>query len=380
MPRYLVLHASVGSGHRSAANALARAFERQPDSEVRVIDALDYASPILRAAYSRAYLELSQRAPIVWQMFYESTDNSEAEWVPIRDQLRGLMAELAVTKLKDMIRQYAPAAIVCTHFLPAELLMRLKVEGALRVPTYTVITDHAVHSQWLTPGVDGYFVASEFPRKLMIDRGVPPAIVHVTGIPVNPEIAQPKDAQAMRAQYDLPGAGPVLSLFGGGLAPKRVRRIVVGLLELPASGILLVVAGRNAELPAALHGLGDGPQMRLRVLSQIDYVDDLVAASDLAITKAGGLIVSEVLARGRPLVVIDPIPGQEEWNADYLVSRGAGLQLRVVEWVPWTVEQLLADPQRLARLRQRAAKAGRPNAARDIAEHVARELRTGKHA
>jgi processive 1,2-diacylglycerol beta-glucosyltransferase len=243
-----------------------------------------------------------------------------------------------------------------------------------------VITDHAVHSQWITPGVDGYFVASEFPRKLMIDRGVAPAIVHISGIPVNPEIAQPKDSQAMRTQHDLPGAGPVLSLFGGGLAPKRVRRIVEGLVELPHSGMLVVVAGRNAELPAALDGLSNGPRMQLRVLSQIEYVDDLVAASDLVITKAGGLIVSEVLARGTPLVVIDPIPGQEEWNADYLISRGAGLQLRLVEWVPWTIEQLLADPPRLAALRQRARDAGRPNAARDIAEHVARELRTGKHA
>lgn len=380
MPRYLLLHATVGSGHRSAANALAGAFERLPDSEVRVIDALDYASPIFRSAYARSYLELSQRAPIVWQMFYESTDNSDAEWAPIRDQLRSLMAELAVTKLKDTIRQYAPAAIVCTHFLPAELLMRLKVEGELRIPTYTVITDHAVHSQWITPGVDGYFVASEFPRKLMIDRGVPAAIVHISGIPVNPEIAQPKDPQAMRAQHDLPLAGPVLSLFGGGLALQRVRRIVEGIIRLPYPGMLLVVAGRNAELPAALGDLRDGPQMRLRVLSQIDYVDDLVAASDMVITKAGGLIVSEVLARGAPLVVIDPIPGQEEWNADYLVSSGAGLQLRVVEWVPWTVEQLLGDPARLGRIRERARLVGRPNAARDIAEHVARELRSGRHA
>ena len=379
MPRYLLLHATVGSGHRSAANALANALERLPDSEVRVVDALDYASPIFRSAYARSYVELSQRAPLIWQMFYESTDNTDAEWAPIRDQVRSLMAELAVTKLKDMIRQFAPAAIVCTHFLPAELLMRLKLEGELRIPTYTVITDHAVHSQWITPGVDGYFVASEFPRKLMIDRWVAPAIIHVTGIPVNPEIAEPKEQLAMRAQHDLPSAGPVLSLFGGGLAPKRVRRIVEGLVQLPYPGMLMVVAGRNAELPAALAGLGDGPQMRLRVLSQIDYVDDLVAASDMVITKAGGLIVSEVLARGTPLVVIDPIPGQEEWNADYLVSSGAGLQLRVVEWVPWAVEQLLSDAPRLARIRERARAAGRPNAARDIAEHVARELRSGQH-
>lgn len=379
MPRYLLLHATVGSGHRSAANALAEAFERLPDGEVRVEDALDYASPIFSSAYARSYLELSQRAPIVWQVFYESTDSSDAEWAPLRDQLRGRAAELVVAKLKSMIRSYAPAAIVCTHFLPAELLMRLKLEGELRVPTYTVITDHAVHSQWITPGVDGYFVASEFPRKLLIERGVAPAIVHVSGIPVNPEIGLPKDPQAVRAARRLPADGPIISLFGGGLAPKRVVRIVEGLLQIERPGALVVVAGRNAELPQALGHLADGPQMQLRVLSQIDYVDDLVAASDLVVTKAGGLIVSEVLARGTPLVVIDPIPGQEEWNADFLVSSGAGLQLRVVEWVPWAIEQLLADAARLAALRSRAHAVGRSNAARDIAEHVARELRTGTH-
>jgi processive 1,2-diacylglycerol beta-glucosyltransferase len=346
---------------------------------VRIEDALDYASPIFSTAYARSYLELSQRAPLVWQMFYESTDSNDSEWTPIRDRMRGLVAELAVTKLKDLIRQYAPAAIICTHFLPAELLMRLKLAGEMRLPTYTVITDHAVHNQWITPGVDGYFVASEFPRKLMIDRGVAGAIIHVTGIPVNPNIAQPKDPRAMRQQHDLPLDGAIITLFGGGLVPTRARRMVEGLIALEQAGMLVVVAGRNSELPAALTDLSDGEHMRLRVLDQIDYVDDLVAASDLVITKAGGLIVSEVLARGAPMVVIDPIPGQEEWNADYLVSSGAGLQLRVVEWIPWTVEQLLNAPERLATLRLHAGEAGRPNAARDIAEQIAHELRTFKH-
>jgi processive 1,2-diacylglycerol beta-glucosyltransferase len=378
MPRYLILHVSVGNGHRSAANALADAFERLPDSEVRVEDALDYASPIFSTAYSRSYLELSQRAPLVWQMFYESSDSSDPDWAPIRDRMRGLVAELAVTRLNDLIRQYAPAAIICTHFLPAELLTRLKLDGGMRTPTFTVITDHAVHSQWITPGVDGYFVASEFPRKLMIDRGVPAAIVYASGIPVNPEIATPKAAHSVRARHGLPADGAVLALFCGGLVPARVRRIVEGLTALDADGMLVVVAGRNTELPAALAGLSGGARMGLRVLEQIDYVDDLVAASDIVITKAGGLIVSEVLARGTPLVVIDPIPGQEEWNADYLVSSGAGLQLRVIEWVPWTVEQLLAEPDRLQHLREHAQRAGRPNAARDIAEQVANQLRTSR--
>ncbi len=374
MPRYLLLHASVGSGHRSAANALAEALDRLPDSEVRVEDTLDYASPIFSAAYSRSYLELSQRAPLIWQMFYESMDTTDSDWAPLRDRMRGLVAELAITKLKDLIRDYAPAAIICTHFLPAELLMRLKLDGSMRVPTYTVITDHAVHSQWITPGVDGYFVASEFPRKLMIERDVPAAIIHATGIPVNPAVTAPKDPAEMRRKHNLPASGAVLTLFGGGLLSQRVRRVVEGIAALGQPGLLLVVAGRNAELPAALAGLESGPHMQLRVLEHIDYVDDLVVASDLVITKAGGLIVSEVLARGAPLLVIDPIPGQEEWNADFLVSSGAALQLRLVEWAPWTIEQLLLAPERLAALRAHAAAAGRPNAARDIAELIARAL------
>jgi processive 1,2-diacylglycerol beta-glucosyltransferase len=374
MPRFLILHASVGGGHRSAALALEQAFKRLPDSEERVEDTLDYASALFRTAYARSYLELSQRAPLVWQMFYESTDLDDSEWTRMSDQLRGLVAELAVTGLKRMIRKYAPAAIVCTHFLPAELLMRMKLGGDLRQPTYTVITDHAVHSNWITPGVDGYFVASEFPCELMIARGVPAAIVHVTGIPVNPETAIPKEPQAMRTRHDLPLDRPVIALFGGGLVSTRVRRIVKGMLALDEDGLLVVVAGRNAELPAALADLGDGRRMRLRVLSHVDYVDDLIAASDLVITKAGGLIVSEVLARGTPLLVIDPIPGQEEWNADYLVSSGAGLQLRLPEWVPWTVQQLLNDRQRLSRIRGRAERAGRPRAANDIAEIVSRAV------
>jgi processive 1,2-diacylglycerol beta-glucosyltransferase len=136
------------------------------------------------------------------------------------------------------------------------------------------------------------------------------------------------------------------------------------------------VGGRNTDVPGALADLTDGPHMRLKVLGHIDYLDDLVAASDLVITKAGGLIVSEVLARGRPLLVIDPIPGQEEWNADYIVSAGAGVQLRLPVWVPYTVQNLLAEPSRLTAMRECAGRAGHSRAALDIAEHILRELRS----
>jgi processive 1,2-diacylglycerol beta-glucosyltransferase len=243
-----------------------------------------------------------------------------------------------------------------------------------------VITDYMVHSLWISDIVDGYFLASDLTRDAMISRGVPPAVLRVTGIPVKLEIAEPKAADAMRARHKLPAEGPIITLFGGGIQPSRVRQIVARMLEATTPGLLVVAAGRSTSLAESIADLKDGPALKLRRLGMIDYVDDLVAASDLVITKSGGLIVSEVLGRGTPMIVIDPIPGQEEWNADFVAGSGAGIQLRQPESVPMAALSLVASPERLAATREQAARAGRPRAALDIAEHILSDLRTGAYA
>jgi processive 1,2-diacylglycerol beta-glucosyltransferase len=141
---------------------------------------------------------------------------------------------------------------------------------------------------------------------------------------------------------------------------------------IPAT--LVVVAGRNQTLIDEIADLTDGTEMKLIKLEQIDYVDDLVAASDMVITKAGGLIVSEVLARGTPLVIFEPLPGQEEWNADVVSGYGAGIQLRMPEMAALSALQLLVQPERLQAMRERASEIGRPRAALDIAERILADL------
>jgi processive 1,2-diacylglycerol beta-glucosyltransferase len=132
-------------------------------------------------------------------------------------------------------------------------------------------------------------------------------------------------------------------------------------------------------LAEALSDLIDGTQVQLRLLGKNDYVDDLVAASDLVITKSGGLIVSEVLARGVPMLIVDPIPGQEEWNADFVAGSGAGIQLNHPEAVPPAALFLLSQPERLALMREQARRFGRPRAALDIAERVLGDLASGQY-
>ena len=380
MPRILILYASVGTGHRRAALALAEAFRRKQHGEVWVEDALDYGSPLFRQAYTRSYLDLSERAPMLWRLFYQSTNSSDPESIEITNRLRSLVERLGVTRLDRLVRQCAPGAIICTHFLPVELLLRLKLRGRLPQPIYCVVTDFVAHTFWVAPGLDGYFVASELTRDQLVARGVPPSIIHVSGIPIDPQIAEPKPMEAMRIRHGFPTDAPLVSLFGGGIDVERVRLMIEGLLARGTCGTLAVIAGRNEALIAALDDMADGPAMSLRKFGLIPFVDDLVAASDLVITKAGGLIVSEGLARGTPLLLIDPIPGQEEWNADYVVSVGAGIQLRLPESVPGAVRYLLARPERLAALRAGAREVGRPRAALDIAERILQDLHLGVHA
>jgi processive 1,2-diacylglycerol beta-glucosyltransferase len=378
MPRVLLLHASVGTGHKRAAEALATAFTRRQPGEVRVEDVLDHTSLLFRVAYARSYLELTDRAPLVWGYFYTQT-NADPNLAEFTNNIRKLVESIGTNGLKDVLRSFVPEVIICTHFLPMELLVRYKRNAQLPQPIYCVVTDFAAHTFWTYTEIDGYFVADDATRDQLIERGVTPSQIIVSGIPVDPGAGEPKDRLEVRARRGLPAEGHVITLFGGGVDDDHVRVMVQGLRRRQVEGTLVVVAGRNQTLADSLADIPSTPRLRVRVLRFIDYVDDLIVASDLVVTKAGGLIVSEVLARGVPLVVIDPIPGHEEWNADFVVRSGSGAQLRLPESVPATVERLLGQPQLLAEMRCAARAAGRPRAAADIAEQVINDYDTRRH-
>jgi processive 1,2-diacylglycerol beta-glucosyltransferase len=371
MPRILILYASLGSGHSHAASALGRAFERHPGVEVQIEDALAYASPILRETLTRAYEQLSEKAPRLYRLIYEGSDVSDLKDSMSNTLLLSKIERPFFKNFEQLVKTSAPDVFICVQQIPSRLLQLLKQENdELPQPHYVVITDAVAHSTWINYGVDGYFVASELTANILIKQGIDPTLLKVTGIPVNLEILHPKQSEEMRIQHDLPLEVPVITLFGGGLQPRRVRVMVTGLLESSMPGMLVVATGRNQALVPALADLVDGPHMQLRLLERIDYIDDLIAASDVVITKAGGLIASEVIARGTPLVIIDPIPGQEEWNADAIAAYGVGIQLRLPEMVAPAVQFLLSQPDHLAFMRHQASKFGRPKAAIDIVNFI----------
>jgi processive 1,2-diacylglycerol beta-glucosyltransferase len=372
MARILILHASVGTGHKSAGQALEKALNLRQAGQVWCEDALDYGSKVFRNLYVGSYLELSEKIPELWALFYERSDKDENE---LTKDLRTLLDRIGVTQLNELIAERRPDAIICTHILPLNLVAREQRKGRISCPLYCVVTDYTAHVFWAAPEVDAYFVPNIESKEMLIKRGVAEAVISITGIPINPAITAAKNPTQIRQDRQITQT-PVITLMGGGLDPKKVRLMVIGLLNRPLNGTLFVVAGRNKELHKALQGLQSSPTLQLQVLDYIDYVDDLVVASDVVITKAGGLIVSEVLARHTPMVIVDPIPGQEEWNADHIVSVGAGVQVRLAEMVPPVVENLLHAPARLALLRAGAKQAGRPEAAFTVAEAVLHKIQS----
>ncbi len=371
MARVLILHASVGAGHRRAADALAEAFARRSPGQVRVEDVLDYTNPLFREAYAHSYLRLTDKLPALWGYVYEQTDR---DFFRFATELRTLVDAIWAWGLRKLLRDYAPRVIVCTHFLPVEVLALRKGQSRLQQPLYCVVTDYAAHAFWAYRDVDRYFVATDETRQQLVARGVASSTIMCHGIPVDPRVTAAKTLEDQRKNHDLPLDKPVITLFGGGLEPNRVRVIVEGLMHQGIVATLIVVAGRNRTLIAEIADLGSTPTLQLRKLGFIDYVDDLVVASDVVITKGGGLTVTEVLARGRPMIIIDPIPGQEESNADYLAGIGAAISIRLPQHVPFAVAQLLSDPQRLHDMSVSANRAARPRAALDIVETILSDI------
>lgn len=380
MARILIFYSPFGSGHLSASKALAAALRKQnADHIVIVEDIFTLVGSALRSVISNLYARLSERAPLLYEVYYESTDVDELSFAMTSNLLTDALYSPALSGLAKFIERVAPDAIVCTQQFPLAAVSFLKQQGRISLPLYVVVTDFMVHASWIAPAVDGYFVAHPQTAYVLGRRGVDADCIHVTGIPVKLELLTPKTTADARTAHALPLDRPVISIFGSGIESKRVRMLVERLLEeatLPS--LAVTVAGRNQELSAALRDLHGGAHMALRQEGMIDFVDDLVVASDIVISKSGGLIVSEVLARGTPMIIIDPIPGQEEWNADFVAGAGAGIQLRMAEMAPMAALELLAEPERLASMATHAQRMGRPRAALDIATTILAEIERGK--
>ncbi len=365
--RVLVLSASVGAGHLRAAQAVELALRQlDPSAVVKNLDVLELTNAAFRRVYGRAYLDLVNKAPHVLGYFYDLLDR------PTSPRHKGDKLRLAVEKLNMMrflkfLKAEQWDIIVNTHFLPAELIASLRTKGQLNTPHFTVTTDFETHRLWVNQPCDHYFTATDEGAAYLQHWGVPDGDVTVTGIPIHPVFSQPKDRGACLQRQGLVGDRPIVLQLAGGFGVGPIEGIFHSLAVIEVPLEIVVVTGRNEEAKAQLERASVPERHRVKVLGFTDQIDELMAVADIVVSKPGGLTTSEVLARGAAMAVINPIPGQESRNSDFLLENGAAIKINNIATLAHKLAPLLREPSRLARLKENARRIGKPQAAFDVA-------------
>jgi len=360
--RTLILAAGVGSGHNSAARAVEVALAASgAGGEVRRIDVLDTTSPVFNRLYDDAYFALAAEAPWLVSWGYDQQDAP----FTISPLLRWF-EEVSTTSLVREIREYSPDLVIATHFMPARLVSLMLIRKQINAALDVVTTDFDFQGLWLSTPLTRIYVAREESRQYLLTLGLPPERVVTSGIPVRPEFSTPLDADAVRARYGLRSDVPVVLISAGASGGPRTLQVVRQSMPLTTPFQAVVVCGRNAELKAEIEEMvaEDG---RFTVLGFTDEMPALMRISALFVGKPGGLSSSECMAAGLPMMIVDPIPGQETRNSDYLLEAGAAVRCNYATTVGYKLGQLLADPQRLAAMAEAARRIGHPDAAATVA-------------
>ncbi|MGD8983868.1 MAG: glycosyltransferase [Desulfobacteraceae bacterium] len=374
--RLLILSASVGAGHLRAAQAVELALKAiEPKAEVRNQDTLELTNRTFRRLYGQAYLDLVNRAPHVLGYLYDLLDRPRGPKQK-SDRLRVLVERLNLRKVLKLLQSEPWDIIINTHFLSAEIIASLRSDNEVGTPHMTVTTDYETHRLWVTDPCDHYCTATEEGAAYLEHWGVNRRDITVTGIPIHPAFSRHQDRATFLQSQGLVGDRTIVLQLAGGFGVGPIEKIYRGLLEIDVPLEIVAVAGRNEEIKKEIKMIQVPLRHRSKVIGFTEKIHELMGVTDLVISKPGGLTTSEVLASGAVMAIINPVPGQETRNSDFLLENGAAIKINNVATLPYKLTRLLGDKERLRQLKQNAARLARPQAAFDVAKIAVRLARS----
>ena len=323
MKKVFIVYASAGAGHQKAAEALYEYLKKsRTDLDLKLIDILDYSNNIVKLSYSKGYIFLITKLPWVWYILYRLSSFFANNY------FRLLFDYLACQPFVNLLKKEKPDVVVSTHFLTSSVLSVFKKnypQHTFRL--ITIITDYTLHPYWIGDGVDSYIASCEYVKDCLLTIGISVDKIKVYGIPVKEKFYLSSDRKATAQKLGVdPAKFPALTMTGAaGIGP--IEEIVQALAE---DVQLLVICGRNQKLFDRLTKLNFG---NVKTYPLIDYVDELMSVSDVVLTKAGGLTISESLAKGLPMIFFSSIPGLETANARVITNYGVGSTIKTIEQI-----------------------------------------------
>lgn len=371
--RVLLITASVGAGHNQATKAILELLrQRSPQLGVDVIDSMDLVPRFFRAYYAGGFAIAVSKFPRSYGVGFWISDRPQRPGRCLNERVRLWTERRMLTRLGGHLQANRYDLIVNMHFLTPPYITRLARRGWELPPQWVVITDIEVHRFWYSEGVERWFAPSEYSAAKLHRWGIPDGRVTVSGIPVHPKWAAPLDRSKILQEWRLPADKKIVLLAGGaeftcGPVAKMARDIV----EACPEAYVVVLGGRNKKLLADLASMPESPG-RLVGVAFTDRVHELVEVCSIMVTKAGGITTAECLAKGTPMILMRPVPGQERGNAQYLASQGAAVVTRDFKSVTAELLRLLKDPEALAALAGNARRLDKPATVTIVSEILRR--------
>ena len=368
--KVLIFYGSYGGGHLSAAKSIKLEIETYyPDIEVKMVDCIEYVNKYINKITTEAYKELVKKVPQLWNHVYN--DSQSGPLASISTTSNKLMSY----KLNNLLQEFNPDLIISTHPFSTQMCGILKDRGKINCKIATVLTDFHIHAQWLlfSEYMDYYFVSNEQMKQDMMDLKIPSEKIHVTGIPVSTRFSENFDKPAIYKEFELDPEKETILFFAGGEFGIGRNTTVMALKafeRLFKNVQVVAVSGRNPKMKAKFEKLVEttNSQHRIKVLEFTNKVPELMSISSMVVTKPGGLTVTESLVSHLPIIIINPIPGQEEQSAQFLVENNVAIWIKKDDNVARALKNLYRHPERVQEMKKNTFNLARPNSTRNICE------------
>ncbi|MCI8273569.1 MAG: glycosyltransferase [Clostridia bacterium] len=370
MKKVIIFYASYGGGHLSAGRSIKETIESNyKDVDVKLVDCMEYVNKVVNKVTTTAYSEMAKKAPRTWGRVYWKSQTGPLAHISTTSN------KVLSIKLNKLLKDFKPDLIISTHPFGSQMCAYLKKLGKLDSKIATVMTDYAPHDQWLVLSdyVDYFFVSHEGMKKQLNSKGIANSKIFATGIPLSNRFLQNYDKLKTLESFGLQPDRKTILFFGGGefgLGKSQTFKVFKSLVQCHQNIQVVAISGKNAKMKENFENLVEDLDKHdfVKVLSYTDKVPELMSISDLVVTKPGGLTTTESLASGLPIVVINPIPGQEEENATYLEQNKVAIWIRKNDDVEKILGDLFSNPVKMKRMKIRARLLSKKNSTKDICE------------
>ncbi|MGC5327828.1 MGDG synthase family glycosyltransferase [Brevibacillus sp. SYSU BS000544] len=365
MKKILIFSASIGNGHNQAARAMQESLAESGYTSM-IIDTLEYISPTFHKILLESYTNLLKLSPKMWGRIYHNSERSRFF------DMNVIMNKLLANKLKKLINSVNPDAFIATHPFASCMLSVLKGRNDWKEPIYTIITDYTIHPSWINHHVNYYFIGHEQLYYLVDIYQQPHHKFKPLGIPIMSKFSDPLDKCDLTSKFGVKPEQKVMILSGGGLGLGPMDQVLQGIESIQQPLKVFVLTGTNEKLFKKVTSY----QYKHEVapLKYVTNFHEYLEISDLIVTKSGGLTSAEVLSKAVPMIIYNPLPGQEERNSHFLLNNGCAVHANVTEQLIYFIEELLVNNTKVESMKQMDKIIAKPDAAEQITHFILNDM------